>query len=87
MEENILSKSAKESKEIQKIQLAYHFKNKPLIYDPDDQAIRWLQESVLPKKLSFTKKSFNNAGKIAEEAMKNGGILIAYIDGSIDSFT
>ena len=28
-----------------------------------------------------------NAAKIAEDAMKNGGILVAYIDGNLDNFT
>ena len=67
--------------------LAYHFRNRPLIYDPDDQAIHWLQSLKLERSLYFTKKSFISAAKIAEDAMKNGGILIVYIDGNLDNFT
>lgn len=59
---------------------AYHFYKTPLILDPDNQAANWISNLDLGKKIVYTKKNFSAAAKIAEEAMRNGDILVFIID-------
>lgn len=60
--------------------LAYHFYKKPIIIDPDNQATNWISNMNWTNKIVYTKKSFNGAAKIAEDAMRNGEILFILID-------
>lgn len=68
-------------KDPKKVALTYHFKNYPLVLDPDNQATNWLAKLDFGKKIMYTKKNFASATKIVEEAMKYGEILIVLVDG------
>lgn len=46
--------------------LAYHFHERPLIIDPDNQAENWLLKIFSDRKVTFTKKHFAGSLKIAE---------------------
>ena len=61
------------------IQFLYHFNDQPLLLDPDNQAIRWIQKNH-SSNFQIVKDTFSNSTKNVEKAMKNGQILIVLID-------
>jgi hypothetical protein len=80
-EKNMVKKLVYEdSRDLKKIILAYEFYRQPIIIDPDNQALNWLEKLCPNRSIKYIKKSYSTANKIVENCMKLGEILVIIID-------
>jgi hypothetical protein len=88
---NLNNLTIEDSQNSKIIQTIYHFKNRPIFLDPDNQALNWLERllSADPDKgkMLIVKESFVSSAKNVEVALRDGCILIMLIEDELDQFT
>lgn len=74
------------------MQALYHFQERPILLDPDNQAVNWIERQLSGEgengiRAIITKDSFIGAAKSVEMAMRDGHILLLIIEDELDQFT
>lgn len=66
--------------------LKYYFNKRPIIFDPDNQALKWLNQKLQNSsdskgiKMITTRSSFTSAKKSVELAIREGYLLVLIVE-------
>jgi hypothetical protein len=86
------SLSVEDSSNPKILQALYHLRSRPILLDPDNQAMNWISRQLGSAEEGGTravvcKESFIGSVKAVEGAMREGHILVLIIEDELDQFT